>query len=165
MSFFDTTPMGRITSRLSKDQDTLDGELPMMAMQVRYSMFCCRRLFTCPSSLSLSVLFWEQSHWSSTAGQVRFFFLFCSEQSLSLPLSRNSLCPFNGAVSLGFNLLSPYLCGNQKDGLSIAFRTLCLIFRYSVFLRFSTDADGISRNTNGIGDDSSIWRAGMICQY
>ncbi|KAJ7714243.1 multidrug resistance-associated ABC transporter [Mycena maculata] len=39
MSFFDTTPMGCITSRLSKDQDTMDGELPMMAMQFALS-FC-----------------------------------------------------------------------------------------------------------------------------
>ncbi|KAJ3481401.1 hypothetical protein NLI96_g7684 [Meripilus lineatus] len=33
VSFFDTTPMGRITSRLSKDQDTLDAEVPLIAYQ------------------------------------------------------------------------------------------------------------------------------------
>lgn len=33
-SFFDTTPMGRIVSRLSKDQDTLDTELSQTAFQL-----------------------------------------------------------------------------------------------------------------------------------
>ncbi|OCH88007.1 multidrug resistance-associated ABC transporter [Obba rivulosa] len=34
VSFFDTTPMGRVMSRLSKDQDTLDTEVSMTAYQL-----------------------------------------------------------------------------------------------------------------------------------
>ncbi|KAI0795014.1 multidrug resistance-associated ABC transporter [Abortiporus biennis] len=34
VAFFDTTPMGRVMSRLSKDQDTLDTEVSMIAFQL-----------------------------------------------------------------------------------------------------------------------------------
>lgn len=37
ISFYDTTPMGRVMSRLSKDQDTLDTELSIIAYQLLVS--------------------------------------------------------------------------------------------------------------------------------
>ncbi|KAL6300347.1 multidrug resistance-associated ABC transporter [Sparassis latifolia] len=37
VSFYDTTPMGRIMSRLSNDQDTLDTEVSMTAFQLLYT--------------------------------------------------------------------------------------------------------------------------------
>ena len=39
VSFFDTTPMGRVMSRLSKDQDTLDTEMSMVMFQVRVTLY------------------------------------------------------------------------------------------------------------------------------
>lgn len=47
VSFFDTTPMGRVMSRLSKDQDTLDTEVGMTAFQL---------LFTSSSVIGTAVL-------------------------------------------------------------------------------------------------------------
>jgi ATP-binding cassette, subfamily C (CFTR/MRP), member 1 len=37
--FFDTTPTGRIMSRLSKDQDTLDTQLPTTLFQLLFTLF------------------------------------------------------------------------------------------------------------------------------
>lgn len=39
MSFFDTTPIGRIVNRFSQDVDSIDSHLPGIFMEVLYSLF------------------------------------------------------------------------------------------------------------------------------
>ena len=107
--------IGRILSRLSKDQDTLDNELSMILMQVRstdtnenYVNIYLYHVVPADSQLSPG---------NGCAGFLYF------------PFAGNHLCSAYYPLLFGRCVLPPILCRNETDRLSHAIDPVWLLFR------------------------------------
>lgn len=122
VSFFDTTPLGRILSRLSKDQDTLDTVLPMSMLQVGRSQSiraypCFADYATVSDNFQLSSWY----HWSSI---------------LYLSLARYHLCTNDPSLLAYICVLSANFGRSKTLGFSRSVKLLQLFLRYCWVLRF-----------------------------
>ena len=89
--------IGRILSRLSKDQDTLDNELSMTLMQVRTTYYLNQPKIIINIFLIVSVDF-QLSPGNGRAGFLYF------------PFARNHICPDGRNLLFGVYVLPPNLC-------------------------------------------------------
>lgn len=108
--------LGRILSRLSKDQDTIDTELTMSMMQVHIlcSVYLHCKILS-PPSVSIDIQFCPG---------------YDSVGILHLPTVRNHLCSYGGSLLCCINVLSTFIRWDQASRFIDAVGVVRQLFRY-----------------------------------
>ena len=125
VAFFDTTPIGRILSRLSKDQDTLDTEVSMTLYQVSRIRFAITLML-------ISVQF--LSTFSNVLGTVALVFY---------------TFPYLGIIFVPLTLLY-WIVANYYRRTSVETKRLDSLLRSTLYGSFSGEQPSILRDSRAL---------------